>query len=370
MSDTAPLFEPLKIRGLTIPNRIVMAPMTRSFSPGGVPGENVAEYYARRGDAEVGLIVTEGTTVDRGGASNDPKVPNFHANDALGGWANVVDAVHKTPGKIAPQLWHVGMMRKPGTGPDPEAVSDSPSGRTHTGKQVQPEPTESEVADMVMAYAKAAGDAKRLGFDAIEIHGAHGYLIDEFFWNVMNTREDKFGGDLVGRATFAGEIIRECRKAVGDDMPIILRFSQWKQQEYTARLASTPQELEPFLQVFADAGVDALHASQRRWWEAEFPEIDGEDGLNLAGWCKKLTGLTSITVGSVGLSSDFIGAFAGQGSKTRPISDVIERLDRGEFDLVAVGRALLQDPFWAQKIKDGRVDELDDYDAKALATLY
>ena len=174
MSSTSPLFEPYKLRGLTLPNRVVMAPMTRSFSPGGVPGENVAEYYSRRGDADVGLLITEGTTVDRGGASNDPKVPNFHKDDALAGWSNVVEAVHKTPGKIAPQLWHVGMMRKPGTGPDPEAVSDSPSGRTHKGKQVQPEPTEKEVEDMVMAYANAAGEAKRLGFDAIEIHGAHG----------------------------------------------------------------------------------------------------------------------------------------------------------------------------------------------------
>ena len=139
---------------------------------------------------------------------------------------------------------------------------------------------------------------------------------------------------------------------------------------YPARLAETPGELEAFLQVFADAGVDALHASQRRWWEAEFADVDGENGLNLAGWCKKLTGLTSITVGSVGLSSDFIGSFSGEDSKTRPISDVIERLDKGEFDMVAVGRALLQDPLWAEKIKEGRVNELADYDAKALATLY
>ncbi len=370
MTDTAPLFAPFTSRGMTVPNRIVMAPMTRSFSPGGIPGKDVAEYYARRAAADVGLLITEGTTVGRGGASNDPKVPNFHKEASLAGWKRVVESVHAENGKIAPQLWHVGMMRKPGTGPDPEAVSDSPSGRTHTGKQVQPEPTESEVADMVMAYANAAGKAKELGFDSVEIHGAHGYLIDEFFWDVMNTRTDKYGGDLVDRAQFAGDIIRECRKQVGEDMPIILRFSQWKQQEYTARLAESPAELEAFLNVFADAGVDILHASQRRWWEAEFPEVDGENGLNLAGWCKKLTGLPSITVGSVGLSSDFIGAFQGENSKTRPIADVIERLDKGEFDLVAVGRALLQDPFWAEKIKQGRTDELDDYDAKALATLY
>ncbi|MEL6386705.1 MAG: NADH:flavin oxidoreductase [Pseudomonadota bacterium] len=370
MSDTSPLFEPFTCRGMTVPNRIAMAPMTRSFSPGGVPGEDVAEYYARRAGADVGLLITEGTTTDRPGASNDPRVPNFYSDESLKGWHRVVEAVHAEGGKIAPQLWHVGMMRKPGTGPDPEAVSDGPSGKTHKGKQVQPEPTDSEVADMAAAYARGAANARDLGFDCIEIHGAHGYLIDEFFWGVMNTRSDKYGGDLVQRATFAAEVIAECRQAVGADMPIILRWSQWKQQDYGARLAETPQEMEAFLGVFVDAGVDILHASQRRFWEPEFPEIDGDDGLNLAGWCKKLTGLPSITVGSVGLSSDFIGAFRGEDSKTRPISDAIVRLDRGEYDMIAVGRALLQDPFWAQKIKEGRNEELADYDAKALATLY
>ncbi len=370
MSETAPLFKPFSCRGMTLPNRIVMAPMTRSRSPGGVPGDDVAAYYARRGSADVGLLVTEGTTVDRPGASNDPNVPNFHEADSLAGWARVVEAVHATPAKIAPQLWHVGMMRKPGSGPHPEAVSDSPSGLTHTGKQVLPEPSDSEIADMVMAYARGAAEARALGFDCIEIHGAHGYLIDEFFWGVMNQRSDRYGGSLIDRAQFAGEVIAECRKAVGEEMPLILRWSQWKQQDYAARLAETPAELEAFLKVFVDAGVDILHASQRRYWEAEFPEIDGEDGLNLAGWCKKLTGLPSITVGSVGLGSDFIGAFAGQDSKTRPIADVIERVDRGEFDLVAVGRALLQDPLWAQKVKEGRFDELADYDAASLSVLY
>jgi 2,4-dienoyl-CoA reductase-like NADH-dependent reductase (Old Yellow Enzyme family) len=317
----------------------------------------------------VGLIITEGTTVDRPGASNDPHVPNFHATEALEGWSDIVSSVHGVGGRIAPQLWHVGMMRKPGTGPDPDATSDSPSGLSHTGKAVLPSPATSEVEDMVAAFAKAAGEAKRLGFDAIEIHGAHGYLIDQFFWDMMNRREDRYGGDLVARATFAAEIIRECRRAVGADMPILLRFSQWKQQDFDARLAETPQALEAFLKVFVDAGVDLLHCSQRRFWEPEFPEIDGENGLNLAGWAKKLTGLPTVTVGSVGLSSDFIGAFRGEASKTRPLSDVIERLDRGEFDLVAVGRAILQDPEWVAKVKDGRLDELADYDAASLATL-
>ncbi|MGJ8562415.1 MAG: NADH:flavin oxidoreductase [Alphaproteobacteria bacterium] len=366
MTSTAPLFASFTCKSLTIPNRIVMAPMTRSQSPDGIPGDNVAEYYARRAAADVGLIVTEGTTINRGGASNDPRVPNFHEEKALAGWKNVVSKVHETEGKIAPQLWHVGMVRKPGTGPVPDAPSDSPSGHTHTGKSVGPMPSESDVADMVMAYANAAGQAAKAGFDCVEIHGAHGYLIDQFFWDVMNKREDQYGGGLVERASFAGDIIKEVRKQVGKDMPIILRFSQWKQQEYTARLADTPEKLEAFLKVFVDAGVDILHCSQRRFWE---PEFDGSD-LNLAGWTKKLTGLPTITVGSVGLSGDFIGAFQGESSEARALDDLLERLDKGEFDLVAVGRALLQDPLWASKVKAGKTDELMNYDAKALGTYY
>ena len=362
---TNPLFTPFSCRGLTLPNRIVMAPMTRSRSPNGIPTDDVAAYYARRAAADVGLIVTEGTTVDRPGASSDANVPIFHSG-GLAGWRNVADRVHAEGGKIAPQLWHTGLTRKPGTGINPEGTTDSPSGLTHTGKLVAPVLPESEVADMVASFARSAGYAADLGFDAIEIHGAHGYLIDEFFWDVMNKREDKYGGDLAGRATFAGEIIRECRKAVGEDMPIILRFSQWKQQEYSAKLAQTPQELEAFLNVFTEAGVDILHCSQRRFWE---PEFEGSD-LNLAGWAKKLTGLPTITVGSVGLSGDFIGAFQGENSSAAPLDDLINRMDKGEFDLVAVGRAILQDPEWAAKVKQGRTGELKDYDATALATLY
>jgi 2,4-dienoyl-CoA reductase-like NADH-dependent reductase (Old Yellow Enzyme family) len=370
MSDLSALFQPLTVRGLTIPNRIVMAPMTRSFSPGGVPGGDVAAYYARRAKADVGLIISEGTVVNRGGASNDPNVPRFHGADALAGWAKVIGAVHAEGGLMAPQIWHQGMMRKPGTGPNPEAPSDSPSGLTHHGKQVAEAPTEEQVWDMVRAYAVAAGEAARLGFDAVEIHGAHGYLIDEFFWGVMNVRTDRYGGALPERATFAADIVRECRKEMGPERPLILRFSQWKQQDYSARLAATPQELEAFLAPIVEAGVDILHASQRRFWEPEFPEVDGPDGLNCAGWTKKVTGLPVITVGSVGLSSDFIGAFRGESSGVSALDGLVARLERGEFDMVAVGRALLQDPDWAVKVRDGRLGELADYDAKALGVLY
>jgi 2,4-dienoyl-CoA reductase-like NADH-dependent reductase (Old Yellow Enzyme family) len=369
VTDVSPLFEPFRLRGLALKNRIVMAPMTRSRSPGGFPNaENVA-YYGRRAAAEVGLVLSEGTLTRRRGASDDANIPLFWGEQALSGWKRVIDAVHAAGGKMGPQLWHQGMSRRPNSGHFPDAPSDGPSGITLRGKKVADEPSEAEVLDMAQAYADAARDAKELGFDCVELHGAHAYLIDEFFWEVTNQRTDRFGGSIESRAEFAAEALRRCRTAVGN-LPIIIRISQWKSVDYAAKVARTPQELERWVRVLADAGVDAIHCSQRRILEPEFPDVDGPEGLNLAGWVKKLSGLPTISVGSVGLTSEFTGAFRGEGSAAGKLDETVERLRRGEFDLVAVGRALLQDPEWALKVQQNRFDELRDYDAGALLTYY
>jgi 2,4-dienoyl-CoA reductase-like NADH-dependent reductase (Old Yellow Enzyme family) len=227
--------------------------------------------------------------------------------------------------------------------------------------------TEAEIAAIVDAYAQAAADAKRLGFDGVEIHGAHGYLIDQFFWERTNKRTDRYGGDMVGRTRFAVEVIEACRRAVGPEFPIFLRISQWKSALYTAKLAETPEQLAQFLAPLVDAGVDVFHCSTRRFWE---PEFEGSD-LNFAGWTKKLTGKPAITVGSVGLDQEFMSLFKeGKGADNSSLDQLIERLDQNEFDLVAIGRALLVDPAWAAKIRDGRVDELVPFTADALKRLY
>ncbi|MES4886541.1 NADH:flavin oxidoreductase [Streptomyces sp. NPDC096012] len=360
------LSRPIALNGLTVPNRIAMAPMTRMFSPGGVPGDDVRSYYARRAAAGVGLIVTEGTYVGHESAGQSDSVPRFHGEEQLAGWARVAEDVHAAGGTIVPQLWHIGMVRKQGDPPFPDAPAVGPSGLVTAGAEPTGKTmTQADLDAVIGAFAEAAAAAERIGFDGVEIHGAHGYLLDQFLWAGTNRRTDAYGGDPAARARFSAEVVAAVREAVSPEFPVLFRYSQWKQQDYTARLAETPEELEAILTPLAAAGVDAFHASTRRYW---LPEFEGSD-LNLAGWTKKITGKPVITVGSVGLDGDFIGAFQGEGSQVKAIDNLLDRLEADEFDLVAVGRALLQDPEWAAKVLSDRFDELTAYDAAALKTL-
>ena len=361
------LFKPFTLGNLELSNRIVMAPMTRNFSPKGVPNQGVVDYYRRRAESGVGLIITEGTVVDHAAANGYPNVPYFHGEESLAGWKKVVDAVHAAGGKIAPQLWHVGNVRRLGTDPDGDVPGYGPMEKVKDGKVLVKGMTQQDIDDVVAAFAKAAKDAKDVGFDAIELHGAHGYLIDQFFWEGTNQREDRYGGSMENRGRFAVEIIKAVRAAVGAGYPIIFRFSQWKQQDYTARLAPTPELLEQFLAPLAAAGVDIFHCSQRRFWEPEFESSE----LNLAGWTRKITGKPCITVGSVGLDGEFLQFMVNTDkvAQTANIDGLLERLEADEFDLVAVGRALLVDPQWADKVREGRFEDIAPFSREALKTL-
>lgn len=365
--DNSSLFRPLQIGSLSLPNRIVMAPMTRAKTANGIPGAANAEYYRRRAAGGVGLILSEGTVVQRPAARNLAGIPFFHGA-ALEGWSSIIEAVHAAGGKMGPQLWHVGSVRAGEW--DPGVEVESPSGLLAPGTPRGKAMTESDIADTIKAFGRAAGDAARLGFDVVELHGAHGYLIDQFFWSKTNQRQDRYGGaTLPERARFAREVVASVRKAVGPELPVFLRVSQWKQQDYEARLATSPKELEAWLLPLAEAGVDVFHCSQRRFWEAEFPEVDGEDGLNFAGWVKKVTGKRTVSVGSVGLSGDFFSAFGGAASSVTPLDRLVQRLEREEFDLIAVGRALLSDPEWVNKVRRGATGELRGFAPSDLAVL-
>ncbi len=362
------LFRPFELGSLRLKNRVIMAPMTRSKSPSNVVNENVVEYYRLRAAGGTGLIITEGTCVGHKAASGYPDVPFIAGHDALAGWRKVVEAVHAHDGKIAPQLWHVGGARRPGVEPGGELPGYSPSGMFMPGKVVGHAMSLEDINDVQNAFIEAAVAAQHVGFDAIELHGAHGYLIDQFFWPATNHRQDQYGGSLENRLRFATEIVSGIRAKVAPDFPIIFRFSQWKQQAYQARLAETPEQLSEFLSPLVDAGVDIFHCSTRRFWEPEFPHSN----LNLAGWTKKLTGKPTITVGSVSLDADFIpeaGSLDFKNADIASLDDLLKRLEAAEFDLVALGRALIANPDWAKQVQAGNFKKLAAYHKSMLGQL-
>ena len=357
------LFQPAVVAGIALPNRLVMAPMTRRLSPEGVPGPDVAAYYRRRAEGGVGLIITEGTGIADAAALGEAGVPEFHGA-GLDGWAKVITEVHAAGAKIMPQLWHVGGARRPALTATPDVQAVSPSGLFAPNEPNGEALTDSRIAAIIAAYGDAAAAAQRLGCDGIELHFAHGYLVDQFLWAPTNERTDRWGQTPW---LMAHEVVAECRRRTSPDYPICLRFSQWKQQDYNARLYETPAQLEAFLKPMVDAGVDLFHCSTRRFWEPEFPG----SRMNLAGWTRQLSGKPVITVGSVGLDEDFLVTRVGDD----PLADgarlelLEEMLASGEIDLVAVGRALIGDPQWGNKMREGRFDEITPFKRAALASL-
>jgi len=358
-----PLLSPFALRGMALANRIAMAPMTRYFSPGGVPGDEVPGYYRRRAERGVGLVVTEGIGVAHPVSVDHPGLPLLHGDAAIARWSEIVDGVHAGGAKILPQLWHQGAMwnveyagdprgmeavRPSGIwGPADGVISISETSRdTAAATETRPMSDE-DIQDVIDAYGVSARNAIAAGFDGIAIHAAHGYLIDTFFWHETNRRVDRFGGDHKARATFGAEVVKTIRRMIGDDMPIVLRFSQFKMQDYRARLAENPDELAQLLAPLADAGVDMFDGSQRYF---DTPIFEGSP-LNLAGWAKKLTGKASMTVGGVGLgrTSGSAKHIDDSQKSTDNLLQLVARFEKGEFDMVAVGRSLLNDPAWLEK---------------------
>lgn len=360
---TNPLFQPLRIRSLELSNRIVMSPMTRTYSIEGVPGRDVADYYRRRAEGGTGLIVTEGVAIDHETAVDHANVPNLHTPAAQAGWRKVVDDVHAAGGKIVPQLWHVGPLWGAMTQMEPSLKPMRPSGEwgplgvtSYSAAYVERAQasteamTEQDIQDVIDAYVRSAKHAVELGFDGIAIHGGHGYLLDSFFWEGTNQRDDAWGGDLERRTKFPAAVVAAIRAAIGPDLPIIYRFSQHKQQDFTAKIAETPEELGVILGALVDAGVDVLDASIRRF---DVPAFEGSD-LSLAGWAKKLTGAVTMAVGSVGIGKSLRDSrIEGVAPVVDNIPQLEERIGSGEFDLIAIGRLHLADPALASTLRDG-----------------
>ncbi|WP_260583659.1 12-oxophytodienoate reductase [Sphingopyxis sp. PET50] len=315
----SPLFTPLQIGRLTLGNRFVMAPMGRGSASDGVLSPAYAPYYARRAAGGAGLVIGEATAIDHPTAMHMRTSSTIYGQGAEA-WAKVADAVHAAGGAFMPQIWHAALMRSPYPAEDPKLEmvnrhlkSMGPSGLYMPGLidpsltppdpvQVEEPMTAAEIDECIASYARAAATAMAIGCDGVNIHGAHGYLIDEFLWSRFNRRTDKYGGSIANRVRFAVEVVAACRAATAPDFPIMLRLSQWKQQDYRARIAESAGELADIVVPLAEAGADLFDCSTRRFWE---PEFAGSD-LSLSGWMKQLTGKPTMMVGSLGIAREVL----------------------------------------------------------------
>ena len=370
------LFQPLRIGDTTLRNRLAMAPMTRSFAQDGIHDPRAVEYYARRARGGIGLIISEGSPPPMPEAPFHPNVPGFGSQAALEKWKEIADAVNAAGSHMLVQLWHAGILRDATSSAHPTVPPVGPSGVFPVIQPDNPDIVETKMLgrEMTLAdiertidiFASTAKTCQDLGFSGIELHAAHGYLFDQFFWEVSNFRTDKYGGDIGERTRFAVETVQEIRRRTGPNFLISLRFSQFKPPLYTAKLAHTPNELERFLEPLASSGLDLIHASTRRFW---VPEFEGSE-LTLAAWTKKITGLPTISVGSVSLDVAFdprngAGAPAGKAD----IKQLAKMLERGDFDIIAIGRSLLANPEWATIVREHGPEGLASFDKTVLDEL-
>ncbi len=365
----SPLFEPFELKGRTLPNRIVMPPMGIHWADGGVPDASVAEYYARRAAGGASLLITEGTFIDHPVSAHNPGYLRMNSDAAYEGWAQVVKRVHQEGGRILPELWHCGLvypsenLRRGDFEYRKEWGMMSPSGLIMPGQRVTEPMTRKDLDNVIESFVRCAIRSIEIGFDGVELHGAHGFLLDQFFWDQTNERNDEYGGSMRNRARFAAEITAEVRRHLGPDALISMRISQWKMQDYDAKIARSPDELADWLEPLVDAGIDMFDCSQRRYWQ---PEFEGS-ALNFAGWVKKISGKPVITVGSVGLNTEMVQSLLdGEQATPTDISQLMPMLERGDIDLVAVGRSLIADPDWPKKVAAGHFADLRGFTPQVL----
>lgn len=342
------LLQPTSMGAWKLRNRIAMAPMTRTFADEqtGVVGPDVVEYYRKRAADGVGLIITEGTVISPR-AKGTRGVPGLYTTEQIEGWKKVTDAVHQAGGVIIAQIWHVGRLshHEIAGGLPPQAPSAlQAEGHVHRFGKPYDTPEEMSLADIeevIQQYAQAARNAMTAGFDGIEIHGAHGYLIDQFNSDISNHRQDEYGGDLRQRLTFMKEVAKAVISEVGADRTI-MRFSALKDDQREYMWEDPDAAIQTFVEAFKEAGLTMLHPSTM-----SFDQVIAE-GKTLHELVRKYWDGIVIGVGDLSPEraeqaiQDAIFDVAAFGRPFLANPDLVSRLTQGE-DLVAFnGREHLQ----------------------------
>jgi 2,4-dienoyl-CoA reductase-like NADH-dependent reductase (Old Yellow Enzyme family) len=347
------LFEPAALGPLTLPNRLAVAPMTRvSATADGLPTPRMAHYYAQFAQGGFGLVITEGLYTDEAYAQGylyQPGLANAVQRDA---WRPIVAGVQARGGRVIAQLMHAGALsqgnpHRTGT-VGPSAVQ--PKGTQMTfyrgaGDYAVPAAmTQHDIDTAVAGFAQAAARAREAGFDGVEIHGANGYLLDQFLSEGINLRDDRYGGGIDGRLRLLVEVVEAVRGAAGADYVVGVRLSQAKVNDFTHRWRGEDEAATIFRTV-GGLDVDYLHVTEYEAWRPAF-----ETGPSLAALAKRHGGKPVLANGSL---HDPVRA--------------VGMVKRGEADVVSLGRGALAQADWPQRVRNGA--PLAPFDPAILAPL-
>ncbi|HOW80946.1 MAG TPA: FAD-dependent oxidoreductase [Spirochaetota bacterium] len=343
MKDYKILFKPIKIASMTVKNRVVMAPMATDFADGEGPvSDKIRNYYEARARGGVGLITVEVCSIDRL-YPYIPRTLGLWDDSLIDGLKSLTDAAHRHGAKIIPQIAHPGPESLSPIFTGEEALGPSAGIRNGITRMKCRELSRSEIRDIIDRFGRAALRAKQAGFDGVEFHAAHGYMLAGSFLSALkNRRTDEYGGSLERRLRFTIESIESIKKYAGDDFPVVIRISADELVPGGRSIGET-QYIVPILE---SAGVDGFHVSAGVYpstsWRV-IPPAGTPFGINapLSKMVRDATGKPVIVVGRI----------------TSPgLAESI--LERGEADMVALGRALIADPEFVNKAFEGRADDI------------
>jgi N-ethylmaleimide reductase len=337
------LFDPIAFGAINLPNRLVMAPLTRARSnPDGIPNALMAEYYAQR--ASAGLIISEATGISREGLGW-PYAPGLWSGEQVGGWKIVTEAVHRAGGKMVAQLWHMGRLvhdNVSGMGNVSASATTAPGyAHTYAGKKDYPEAraaTSDDIARIIGDYAAAARNAIAAGFDGVQIHGANGYLVDQFLRDGTNMRDDEYGGPVENRLRFMSEVVEAVIAEVGRERTAI-RLSP------VGEVQGCNDSDNHGLFTAAAARLEALGVP---WIELREP--GPQSTFRPADEPPVSPSIRKVYSGKIVLNSDFDG------------SNAQATLDAGIADAISFGRTFLANPDLPERIRIGA--ELNAWDVR------
>jgi len=352
VSTSSNIFSPYKIGSISLKNRLSVAPMTRvSANEDGSVGPLMKDYYQSFSHGGFGLIITEGIYTDKHYSQCYRFQPGLTDEVQVNGWREITNAVHKHGTKIIAQLMHAGALSQYNKHNDHNAAPSTikPLGREMTfyygeGEYSVPKTmNKADITNVIKGFVNAAKLAQRSGFDGVEIHGANGYLLDQFITVYTNKRTDEYGGKLVNRLRIYNEIITEIRKAVGQDFIIGVRFSQAKVNDPEYKWPEKEVDAKYIFQATKRFGVDYIHTTELMAKDPAF-----EESLSLAKLAKRYGNTPVIANGGI-----------------RNKSDAKLLIDSNQADIISLGKIALANPNWPsavkyqQKLKDFSFDMFD-----------